>query len=347
VPIESIVPRDSIVPPIHQRRPSPVLVTGGAGFIGSHLVEFLLEAGHAVTVLDDLSTGQLQNLERILGHPRLGITIGSVLDDEVLRPLVDETEIVFHLAASVGVERILAAPRESIENNLFGTAAVLRAAAKARQTVVLASSSEVYGKGHGGPARESDDSHLGSTSTTRWSYACAKALDEFLGLAYWRDEALPVVVVRYFNVIGPRQSGRYGMVVPRFVRQALAGAPLTVHGNGRQTRCFTDVRDAVRCTHALAMHPAAPGTVFNVGSDREVAIVELAARIRTLCGSASPVEFVPYDRAYGPGYEDLARRLPDLERTRALVGYRPRFGLDETLERVIAEVRGEVPATTA
>lgn len=314
-------------------------VTGGAGFIGSHLAEALLARGDEVTLLDDLSTGRLDNLAAVSGHPRLRVHVGSVFEADLVQSLVDEAEVVYHLAASVGVRLILEHPVETIETNILGTSAVLRAAVKGRRKVVIASSSEVYGKNDQVPLREDDDSLLGPTVKSRWSYACSKAIDEFLALAYWHGKEVPVVILRYFNTVGPRQTGRYGMVVPRLVGQALAGEPLTVYGDGRQTRSFTDVADAVRCTILLADHPGAVGQVFNVGNGREVSILELAERVRALTGTAAPITFVPYEEAYGRGFEDLRRRVPEIAKARALVGYEPRVDLDETLRRVIADLR--------
>jgi UDP-glucose 4-epimerase len=315
------------------------LVTGGAGFIGSHLTEALLRAGEEVVVLDDLSTGRLENLRAVEGDGRLSVTIGSVTDQGVVEKLVRECDLVLHLAAAVGVRLILERPVETIETNIAGASIVLRAAAGRGVPVVLASTSEVYGKSDRVPLSEDDDRVLGPTTKSRWSYACAKAIDEFLGLAYGREHGLPVVIVRYFNTVGPRQTGRYGMVVPRFVRQALDGEPLTVYGDGRQSRCFTDVEDAVRATLALVGTPAAIGEVVNIGTPHEVTIGELAERVRALAGSRSPIAHVPYDEAYQPGFEDLRRRVPDLRKVERLTGYRPRVSLDETLLRVIRHLR--------
>jgi UDP-glucose 4-epimerase len=315
------------------------LVTGGAGFIGSHLAEALLAAGREVVVLDDLSTGRVENLQSLQGRPRFEVHVGSVLDEGLVRKLVDQVDVVYHLAAAVGVRLILERPVESITTNIMGSEVVLRAAAQRRARVVLASTSEVYGKNDRVPLSEDDDRVLGPTTKNRWSYACSKAIDEFLGLAYCREWGLPVTILRYFNTVGPRQTGRYGMVVPRFVRQALDGKPITVYGDGRQSRSFTDVEDAVRATVALSDYPAAVGEVFNVGSPEEVTIDDLAARVRELCGSASPIEHVPYEVAYQPGFEDLRRRVPDIGKAERAVGYRPGVPLDETLRRVIAFMR--------
>ena len=315
------------------------LVTGGAGFIGSHLVELLLREGYFVSVLDDVSTGRLSNLARVVDHPRISIHVGSVQNRGVLEPLVEEASVVYHLAASVGMRKILDDPIGAMENNLLGTSAVLDAAARTGTKVVLASSSEVYGKPDAGPMREDADVVFGPTSITRWSYAYCKAIDEFLALAYCRDRGVPVVIVRDFNIVGPRQRARYGMVVPTLVRQALAGQPLTVHGDGRQTRSFTDVTDAVAGTYALSTHPGAVGQVFNVGNDREVSILELAERVRAITDSASPISFIPYVDVYGQGYEDLRRRVADISKAGGLVGYTPKVTLDETLKAIASAER--------
>jgi UDP-glucose 4-epimerase len=315
------------------------LITGGAGFIGSHLAEALLAAGGDVVVLDDLSTGRVENLQAVQGHPRFTLTVGSVRDEALLQKLVDATDVVYHLAAAVGVRLILERPVETIETNIVGTEMVLRAAAARRTAVVIASTSEVYGKNDKVPLGEDDDRVLGPTTKSRWSYACSKAIDEFLALAYHRERGVPVVIIRFFNTVGPRQTGRYGMVVPRFARQALDGEPITVYGDGRQSRCFTDVEDAVRAMLALSMSPEARGEVVNVGSSQEVAIGELAERVKRLAGSQSPIRFVPYDQAYQPGFEDLRRRVPDIGKAARVVGYAPRVPLDETLGRVIRHLR--------
>jgi UDP-glucose 4-epimerase len=311
------------------------LVTGGAGFIGSHLTEALLAAGYHVTVLDDLSTGQAKNLQAVAGAPGLRTHWASVLEDDRLRDFVDEADVIYHLAASVGVRLILERPVETIETNILGTDRVLRCARKTGHTVVIASTSEVYGKNDHAPLREDDDAVLGPTTKSRWSYACSKAIDEFLGLAYFRAHGLPVVIVRYFNTIGPRQIGRYGMVVPRFVQQALVGEPITVYGDGQQTRSFTDVADAVRATIALSRHSGAAGEVFNVGSGHEITIDELAARVKALTGSASPIVHVPYERAYERGFEDTRRRVPDIGKLRDAIGFTPEIDLDTSLRKVI------------
>jgi UDP-glucose 4-epimerase len=315
------------------------LVTGGAGFIGSHLTEALLHAGHGVTILDDLSTGRLVNLAAVKDHSRLEVIEGSVIDEPLVRKLMAGIDVVYHLAAAVGVRLILDRPVGTIETNILGTEAILRAAREERPRVVLASTSEVYGKNDRVPLSEDDDRVLGPTTKSRWSYACSKAIDEFLGLAYYHEYGVPVTIVRFFNTIGPRQTGRYGMVVPRFVRQALDGEPITVYGDGRQSRCFTDVEDAVRATIALSLAPNAVGEVFNIGTTHELTIQELAERVRALAGSDAAIRYVPYDEAYQPGFEDLRRRVPDIRKAERLAGYRPRVPLDETLHRVIAHLR--------
>jgi UDP-glucose 4-epimerase len=312
------------------------LITGGAGFIGSHLAEALLAGGAEVVVLDSFSTGRRENLDAVRSHPRLTLVEGSVTDEALVGKLMAEVDIVYHLAAAVGVRLILERPVETIETNIVGAEVVLRtAAALHRPRVLLASTSEVYGKNDRVPLGEDDDRILGATTKSRWSYACSKAIDEFLGLAYHRERGLPVSIVRFFNTVGPRQTGRYGMVVPRFVRQALDGAPITVYGDGTQSRAFTDVEDAVRGTIAVAESPRTVGEVFNVGTPHEVTIGALAERVRALAGSASPIVLVPYEEAYQPGFEDLRRRVPDIGKISRVVGYRPRVSLDETIGRVI------------
>ena len=315
------------------------LVTGGAGFIGSHLTEALLAAGHEVVVLDDLSTGQRGNLAAVEGHPQLEVVVGSVTDEPLVRKVVTGADVIYHLAAAVGVRLILDQPVGTIETNIVGTEILLRAAREGRPRVVLASTSEVYGKSDHVPLSEEDDRVLGPTTKSRWSYACSKAIDEFLALAYHREYGLPVTIVRFFNTIGPRQTGRYGMVVPRFVRQALDGGPITVYGDGRQSRCFTDVEDTVRATIALSLTPAAVGEVFNVGTTHELTIGALAERVRALAGSDAPIVLVPYDEAYQPGFEDPQRRVPDIRKAERVAGYRPRVPLDDTLRRVIGHLR--------
>jgi len=313
------------------------LITGGAGFVGSHLAEALLGRGDEVHVIDNLSTGAIDNIEHLKGHPRFHYTIDTVLNEPVLAELVDRADVVFHLAAAVGVRLIVESPVNTIETNVHGTEMVLKLANKKRKKVLLTSTSEVYGKADAVPFREDGDLVMGPTSKGRWSYACSKAIDEFLGLAYHKEKRLPVVVARLFNTVGPRQTGRYGMVIPNFVKQALLGHPLKVFGDGNQTRCFTYVSDVVSQLIALAEEEQAVGGVFNVGNDREeVAILDLARRVVARAGSRSPIELVPYDRAYEEGFEDMQRRVPDLSKLRALTGYEPKVQLDEILDRVIA-----------
>lgn len=316
------------------------LITGGAGFIGSHLAEALLAQGHQVTIIDDLSTGRFENIAHLVGHPSFRFAIETITNETVMDRLVSECDVIFHLAAAVGVQLVVSRPVQVIETNVYGSAMVLRLANRYRCKVLLASTSEVYGKGVQVPFREDDDRLLGPTTRSRWSYACSKAMDEFLALAYYKQHRLPTVIFRLFNIIGPRQTGRYGMVVPRFVRQALRGEPITVYGDGRQTRCFLDVRDAVRAIIGLAEAPAAVGQVFNVGSTEEISILALAQRVKTLTASPSKIVFIPYEQAYEEGFEDFQRRVPDISKIERLLGYRPQYSLDETLQSVIDYFRG-------
>lgn len=315
------------------------LITGGAGFIGSHLAEALLAAGHRVVAIDDLSTGAEANIEHLYDRPDFQFVLETITNEAVMDRLVSECDIVFHLAAAVGVELIVRDPIHTIETNVLGTSIVLRIANRYRRKVILASTSEIYGKSNDVPFREDGDRVMGPTTHSRWAYANSKAMDEFLALAYHKQRGLPIVICRFFNTIGPRQTGRYGMVVPRFVRQALRGEPLTVYGDGQQSRCFADVLDVVDAVIKLAAHPGAVGQVFNLGSTDEITILELAQRVLRLTGSASPIVMVPYDQAYEPGFEDMRRRVPDISRAAALIGYRPRYSLDDTLQRIIAYYR--------
>ncbi|MCI0341549.1 MAG: GDP-mannose 4,6-dehydratase [Planctomycetales bacterium] len=317
------------------------LVTGGAGFIGSHLVERLLADGARVEVLDDLSTGSIENLDGVRANPRLKVHVDSIENGPVLSELVDRCDTVFHLAAAVGVRLIVESPVRTIETNIRGTEILLERAAVKRKKVLLASTSEVYGKGVKVPFSEDDDVVLGPTTKSRWSYACSKAVDEFLALSYAKEKKLPVVIVRLFNTVGPRQVGHYGMVVPRFVEQALAGGPLTVYGDGEQSRCFCDVSDVVEALVRLVATPAAEGRVFNVGSDREISIQGLAERVVALVNPGVAIERVPYDQAYEAGFEDLRRRVPDLARIGETIGWKPTKSLDEIIGRVEAHLRGK------
>jgi len=316
------------------------LITGGAGFIGSHLTEVLLARGDRVLALDDLSTGSLDNIRGALSHPAYQFAEGSVSDPGTVGELAAQAQTVFHLAAAVGVQLIVEHPVHTIVTNVMGTEVVLDAARQYGCRVVLASSSEVYGKGAKVPFSEDDDVLLGPTSRSRWSYAASKMVDEFLALAYQREHGVSVIVARLFNTIGPRQTGRYGMVVPRLTRQALAGEPLTVYGDGTQSRCFCDVRDVVAALLGLAAHGDADGAVFNVGSTQEITIDALARRIRALAASRSDIVYVPYDVAYAAGFEDMQRRVPDTARLSRLTGWQPRRSLDETLHAVITYERG-------
>jgi UDP-glucose 4-epimerase len=315
------------------------LITGGAGFIGSHLSERLLDEGHKVSVIDDLSTGAFENIAHLKGRPGFTYTIDTITNEPLLAELVDQCDVIFHLAAAVGVKLIVEAPVRTIETNVHGTEVVLRAAAKKNKLVIIASTSEVYGKSADVPFREDGDLALGPTSKHRWAYACSKAIDEFLALAYHREKKLPVIVVRFFNTVGPRQTGRYGMVVPNFVRQALDGQPITVFGDGNQTRCFTYVGDVVNALEKLCQEPRAIGEVYNLGNEEEVSIRELAERVKASTGSASPIVTIPYDQAYGSGFEDMPRRVPDISKVRTLIGFEPKVKLDEILRLVIADMR--------
>jgi UDP-glucose 4-epimerase len=317
-----------------------ILITGGAGFIGSHLAEALLAAGHEVFVLDDLSTGCIDNVAHIKAHDRFHYTIDSVFNEPLVAELVDRAAVIFHLAAAVGVKLIVQEPVHTIETNVHGTEVILRHAAKKKKLVFIASTSEVYGKSTDVPFRETADLVLGATTRHRWAYACSKALDEFLALAHWKERQLPVVIVRFFNTVGPRQTGRYGMVVPTFVRQALAGEPITVFGDGSQSRSFTYVGDVVGALLKLMIEPRAVGEVFNIGNTEEVTILGLAQRVKASTGSASEIVTIPYDQAYEAGFEDMPRRVPDLTKIAGLIGYRPEVGLDEIIRRVVESQRG-------
>ena len=310
------------------------LITGGAGFIGSHLADVLLTAGQRVLAIDDLSTGRIENVRHLLGRADFHFAQASITDKVVLDRLASQADVIVHLAAAVGVQLIVEHPVHTIETNVGGTEAVLRAAQTYRARVLVASTSEVYGKGSRIPFAEDDDVLLGATAKSRWGYAASKMIDEFLALAYHREYGAPVAVMRLFNTVGPRQTGQYGMVVPRLMRQALRGEPLTVFGDGSQQRCFCDVRDVVQAIVGLSHHPGALGRVFNIGSEEEITILDLAMRIKGLTASRSEVRYVPYAEAYAPGFEDLARRVPDTTRVRELLDWQPRRTLDETLRAV-------------
>ncbi|MBI3669986.1 MAG: GDP-mannose 4,6-dehydratase [Acidobacteria bacterium] len=312
------------------------LITGGAGFIGSHLAESLLKRGDEVLLMDDLSTGSMENIRHLKSFDRMHYFLDSIENRQLLAELVDEADVIFHLAAAVGVRLIVESPVRTIETNVNGTQLVLDAACKKRKLVFTASTSEVYGKNTNVPFREDADLVLGPTTKSRWSYAASKALDEFLALSYWKEKKQPVIVARLFNTVGPRQTGRYGMVMPNFVGQALEGAPITVYGTGQQSRCFCDVRDAVEAISRLVATDRAVGQVVNIGSDHEITIEELARLVKERTGSSSPITYIPYDQAYEPGFEDMQRRVPSLEKLEDLTGFRPNTSLPEIVDRVAA-----------
>ena len=316
-----------------------VLVTGGAGFIGSHLCERILARGEEVIALDNLSTGRLDNIRCCREKSKFRFVQGSAANQDLLNELAQECEIIYHLAAAVGVELIVAEPVQTIQNNLQTSEAVFSAAARFSRCVLLTSSSEVYGKGQSVPFREDDDALLGPTCVSRWSYAVSKTISEHLGLAYHRQYNLPVIVVRLFNTVGPRQTGQYGMVVPRFIQAALKAEDLNVYGSGEQTRCFADVADVVEGLIKLSTEPRALGEVFNLGSDKEISINQLAEKVIAITGSKSRIRRVSYEQAYGPGFEDLIRRRPSLEKIRKLIGYKPQISLDESLARIARQFK--------
>jgi UDP-glucose 4-epimerase len=316
-----------------------VLITGGAGFVGSHLAERLLDGGHEVLVIDNLSTGSIENIRHLKGRSGFSYVVDSITNESLLAEMLDPCDVVFHLAAAVGVKLIVEQPVHTIETNVHGTEVVLKHANKKKKLVFIASTSEVYGKSADVPFREGADLVLGASAKHRWAYACSKLIDEFLALAYWKEKKLPVVIVRLFNTVGPRQTGQYGMVLPTFVRQALAGQPLTVFGDGTQSRSFSYVGDVVDALIRLSQEPRAVGEVFNIGSTSEISIKDLAMRVKGLAGSESPIVFVPYDKAYEAGFEDMPRRVPDISKIRDLIGFEPRLGLDDKKRSVIEHVR--------
>ena len=315
------------------------LITGGAGFIGSHLAERLLAEGQQVTIIDNLSTGQLANIAHLEGDPCFHYAIEDIRNIHVMDRLVSECDVIYHLAAAVGVHKIISEPIETIETNIGGTEVVLKTARRYRKKVLIASTSEIYGKGVRFPFHEDDDRVMGPTSRSRWSYAESKAIDEFLALAYHKEVGLPVVIFRLFNTIGPRQTGQYGMVVPRFVQAALARQTLRVYGDGEQQRCFCNVRDVVDAIYRLAQTPEAVGDVFNIGSNEEVTMMELAQRVRGRVNSPSDIALIPYDEAYEAGFEDFRRRVPSTDKLRQFTGWTPTTTLDETIDQIVAYYR--------
>ena len=317
------------------------LITGGAGFIGSHLAERLLERGDQVLLMDNLSTGSMENIRHLKKYDRMHYFLEPLENRQVLAELVDEADVIFHLAAAVGVKLIVESPVRTIETNVNGTQMVLEAACRKRKLVFAASTSEVYGKSTKFPFHEDADLVLGPTTKGRWSYAASKALDEFLALSYWKEKRLPVVIARLFNTVGPKQTGRYGMVLPNFVQQALEGAPITVYGTGQQSRCFCDVGDTVEAMLRLVATDAAVGEVVNVGNDDEVTIESLAGLVKERTGSSSPIQHIPYDQAYEPGFEDMFRRVPCVAKLEKLTGFRPRTALPEIVDRVVSYQRGK------
>jgi UDP-glucose 4-epimerase len=315
------------------------LITGGAGFIGSHLAERLLEKGEQVMLLDNLSTGSMENIRHLKGSERLEYHLDGIENRQILAELVDDADVIVHLAAAVGVKLIVESPVRTIETNVNGTQMVLEAASKKKKLVLIASTSEVYGKNTNVPFHEDADLVLGATTKGRWSYAASKALDEFLALSYWKEKKQPVIVVRFFNTVGPRQTGRYGMVLPNFVKRALDGQPIEVYGNGQQSRCFCDVRDTVEALLRLMPLDSAVGEVINIGNTEEVTIENLAKIVKHRTGSHSSIQFVPYDKAYEPGFEDMMRRVPYIEKLHSLTGFRPQTNLTDIIDRVSAYFR--------
>ncbi len=314
------------------------LITGGAGFIGSHLAEALLNKGYCVTVIDDLSTGNMENIVHLKKNTNFKFYLGSILNENLIEYLIKKSNIVYHLAAAVGVKYIIDNPMESLEVNVKGTENILEKANKlGKKKVIVASTSEIYGKDRPGikAFRETDDRLLGSTTISRWSYSCSKALDEFLALAYYREKKLPVIILRYFNTCGPRQTGKYGMVIPRFVKQALMNQPITVYGDGRQTRCFIHVKDTVRATISLANSKRAIGEVYNIGNPKSISMIVLAGKVKKLINSKSKIVYIPYEKAYEKGFEDMRHRKPDISKIRKSIGFKPQYRINDILKDVI------------
>ena len=315
--------------------PKAALITGGAGFIGSHLAELLLSMGQEVHIADNFSTGRIENIDHLISNPNFSFHAGDISNSEWIDPIVSKCSEIYHLAAAVGVKLIIEKPIETIITNVIGTKVILEMAYRYGIKILIASTSEIYGKNKNGSLREDDDRIMGSVTKQRWAYANTKTLDEFLSLAYHREYGLPIVIVRMFNTVGPRQTGRYGMVIPNFVRAAIDGKPIRVFGDGQQTRCFAYVGDVVRCLADLMGHPGAVGNIFNIGNDKEISIIGLAEKVKEITGSSSPIVLVPYKEAYGEGFEDMERRVPDLAKVNALVGYEPNIQLDEILRNVV------------
>jgi len=315
-------------------------ITGGAGFIGSHLAEKLLSNGEIVSIIDDLSTGSIDNIEDLKSNVNFEYKIDSIMNEHLLAELIDKADVVFHLAAAVGVKLIVESPVRTIETNIQGTELVLKMASKKKKKIIIASTSEVYGKGTCMPFKETGDLVFGPTTKGRWSYACSKAIDEFLGLAYYKEKKVPVTIVRLFNTVGPRQTGMYGMVIPTFVKQALLNHPITVYGDGQQTRCFTYVGDVVDALVKTSRNPKAVGEIFNIGSTEEISIKELAELVKSMTKSNSEIVYIPYDKAYEEGFEDMQKRIPDLSKIREFIGYKPTTNLKGILEKVIDWAKG-------
>lgn len=321
------------------------LITGGAGFIGSHLAEELLRRGEEVTVIDNLATGSMDNIAHLRSHPRFSYHINTIMNRRLMEKLIKRNDVVYHMAAAVGVKYIIDNTLKSIRTNVNGTEIVLDLAySLGKKKVVLASTSEVYGKNRPGKSTfsEDDDRVLGPTTTSRWSYSCTKALDEFLALAYWHEKKMPVVILRFFNTCGPRQTGRYGMVVPRFVKQAISGAPITIYDDGKQSRCLTDISDSVRATILLSRNPKAVGGIFNVGNpENKITINALAKKIKKMTGSGSPIKHISYDKAYKEGFEDMRHREPDISKLKRVTGFGPKVNIDDMLRGVVNHIKGD------
>jgi UDP-glucose 4-epimerase len=317
------------------------LITGGAGFIGSHLADFLISRNHEVIVLDNFSTGSHANIAHLASNPLFQVVTGDITNEFIVDKFVEKADAVFHLAAAVGVNLIINKPLESLTTNIRGTEIVLEMAHRYRKKVLITSTSEIYGKNSNGPLKEEEDRILGSPLKSRWSYSTSKAVDEILAYAYWKEKNVPTVIVRLFNTVGPRQTGYYGMVIPRFVTQALADKPLTVYGDGKQTRCFLHVKDAIKAMSNLIEAPSAEGQAFNIGSQEEISIKDLALLVKEIVGSKSEISYIPYNKAYEEGFEDMPRRVPDIKKINALTGFKPTFSLKEIVQDVVRYYRKE------